>query len=108
MMKMNRLVQAICLSLLLAACGQHKDGDAFVGTWKKVSGQGMGVVIERNGDGYLVKQDIPLPPGVLSFPATVKGGAFQIQTGLGPENWAIDVKTGHLVLPGEVLERVSK
>jgi hypothetical protein len=102
---MKNLSIIFTLSVLLAACGQnsaHDSGDEFVGKWKTVKGMGGDVVIAKNGDGFTVDDTHS------RFPATLKDGGLHFSAGLGTVDLAIDKASGHLLMAGNELERVSK
>jgi hypothetical protein len=100
-MKM-RLAAITSISLVLTACGQHSvDTDAFIGTWKDVKGVGHQTVIGKNGDGLVVDD------GIEKFPVIVKGAVLHADLPLASFDLVIDKATGHLLMGGEELKKVS-
>ena len=96
------LVAITLIPFLMAACGQRPvDTDAFVGTWKDVKGVGHQTVIAKNGDGLVVDD------GIEKFPVTVKGTSLHADLPMASFDLVIDKATGHLLMGGEELQKVS-
>lgn len=105
---MKKVTSLLFATVMVCACGQSS-GDQFVGDWTKVSGQGVGLRITKNGDSFVVTQRASLLGGKdLSFAGELKGDGLTISTGFNSARYVIEKSTGHLVGAGEVLERASK
>lgn len=85
---------------LLAGCGNH-GGDEYLGKWVNVKSEKRTLEIERNGEGFIVRNTEPSAwDGKLetkNIPAVLKDGALQVQTGgFGPVMLMVDKATGNL------------
>ncbi|WP_228893635.1 hypothetical protein [Pseudoduganella aquatica] len=92
----------ICLAVLmvfLAGCGV-KGGGEYVGRWVNVQYDDYRLNIERNGEGFMVRDSHPSPatgkPETKYIPATYKEGQLLIATDFGNVALAIDKASGHL------------
>ena|SRR5471032_658505 len=94
---------AVLFALLLSACNQDA-GNSFIGTWTKVSGQGSGLVIERNGSNFIVNFQNSSFGKVAGY---MKGDLLHVDLPMTSADLTIDKKTGHLIVPGEELVRVG-
>jgi hypothetical protein len=106
---MKKIAIVALLPLFLVACGKGSDTD-YVGHWTKVSGQGPDMTIEKRGDMFIVKQPNPMfSDETMDSPAQIKDGVLKMPTGMGGDvSFIIDKSTGHLLIPGEELQRASK
>jgi len=83
---------------MLTGCGQN--GSDFLGTWESTRQAKSTMTIERNGDAYIVRREIPTYVGAPkkdSYPATVENGMLHMNVGIGTIDFAIDKSSGHLV-----------
>ena len=84
--------------LALAGCGQN--GSEFLGTWLSAKQTKSTMIIERNGDEFIVRREIPQMiggPTKDSYPATVQDGVLHMNVGIGVIDFAIDKSSGHLL-----------
>lgn len=97
---MRTAIGAALLSMtLLAGCGESA-GDEFLGTWIGVENDKRVLVIERNGESYMVRNTEPSPFSdkirTANLPATLEDGVLQVSVGMGRVSLAVDDKTGNL------------
>ncbi|MDF3881089.1 hypothetical protein [Cupriavidus basilensis] len=94
------LMAAAAIVTLLAGCG-NQTGEEYIGKWVNIKSEKRTLDIERNGDGFMVRNTEPSAwDGKIetkNIPAVLKDGALQVQTGgLGPVLLMVDKATGHL------------
>jgi hypothetical protein len=96
---MKALARALVLMATLAGCGA-KSGGEYVGKWVNVTYTDHILNIERNGDGFMVRDSHPSfvtgKPETKNIPATYKEGQLFIATDFGSVALAIDRGSGHL------------
>ncbi|RKF18951.1 hypothetical protein D6851_14245 [Altericroceibacterium spongiae] len=90
---------ALFLSIaMLAACGQS--GSEYVGKWVSTKNEKNTMVIDRNGDGFMVRISetsfLTGKPRNRNFPATLEDGLLHFSVGMGEVTLAVDEATGHL------------
>lgn len=90
------------LALLLAACSEK--GGEYVGKWQNAKYENRSVVIERNGEAFIIKQVGPSmwkkgEIETMNIPAVFKDGMLQIQTGLGAANVSYVKSNDTLLMP---------
>lgn len=94
---------------MLTACSGH-DGNKFVGTWKKSGKHESTMVVERNGDGFIVKETSQNYFGkteTLSYPAIYKDGVLKIENGMAAVTIGYQEKTKTLLVGSEEYARVK-
>ena len=99
---MNRLVSYLAVSAALLAGCSGGSGSEYVGTWVNTKSEKRTLQIERNGEGFIVRNTEPsfFTAGKMetnNLPATLKDGALQVQVGgFGPISFMVDKSTGNL------------
>ncbi|MFX1767988.1 hypothetical protein PWP93_36575 [Paraburkholderia sp. A1RI-2L] len=92
---------AISAAFLLAACSKPAD-DVFIGTWQSPARKTEHIVIERNGDGFMIHDFAPSffdgKPSERKLPAIYKDGVLQASTGMGTANFGHDAKNDTLTV----------
>ncbi|WP_157270520.1 hypothetical protein [Azohydromonas aeria] len=99
---MNRLASCLLASAaLLGGCSGGSGGE-YVGTWVNTKSEKSTLQIERNGEGFIVRNTEPGyftngKPETKNLPAMLKDGALQVQIGgFGPVTFMVDKATGNL------------
>lgn len=97
----------IALPLVLAGCKQS--GDQYVGTWTKVSGNGPDVSIVKHDNVFVIKESVQALTGEYpTYSGEMDGDVLVANRGISTERFIIDKTNGHLIRPGEELERGGK
>lgn len=102
----NVLIVAL-FPLILSACGKS-GGEQYVGHWTRVSGHGPDLTVEKHDDVYVVQQSSPLTTQSSQLAADMVGDRLVMHAGTSEVPMVIDKSTGHMLLPGEELERGGK
>jgi len=95
------LIGVLATAALLAGCNSG-GGSEYVGKWVNVNADNRTLQIERNGEGFMLRDTAPsFITGKIetkNIPATIKDGALHVQMGggAGSVTIAIDKSTGHL------------
>lgn len=92
----------VAVVLILSACSQK--GNEFVGTWQCVKYPNRSAQIERNGDGFVLKDITPsmFTPGRMDtkiIPAVYKDGVLVVSGGFGSANIGYIKATNTLLMP---------
>jgi len=105
-------IGALAVAALLAGCN-NSGGNEYVGKWVNVNSDQRTLQIERNGEGFMLRDTAPsFITGEIqtkNIPATLKDGALQVQLGggAGSVTIAIDKSTGHLTNGQAEYKRVN-
>jgi len=102
---MKKFAPVLIVAVALFGCSKN-NADQFVGSWKKVAGQGTDMVISKNGDGFLMKQQNFLGNDV-TYTGVAKEDGLDISGPMGAVHFVIDKSSGHLVGAGEELARAN-
>lgn len=92
---------AVSAAFMLSACS-HSSGDEFLGNWQSPARKTEHIVIERNGDGFMIHDFSPSffdgKPHETKLPAIYKDGVLQASTGMGTANFGHDAKNDTLTV----------
>jgi hypothetical protein len=90
---------ALVAAVMLYGCFGDSGGD-YIGKWVGVKRTKVTLVIERNGEGFLIRETAPkfLSDTMVTsnIPASLKDGALQFSNGIGTIEIVIDKSSGHL------------
>lgn len=103
---MKKFAPVLIVAVALFGCSKN-NADQFVGTWKKVSGQGTDMVISKNGDNFLMKQHDSFLGNDLTYTGVANGDGLDISGQMGVIHLVIDKSSGHLIGGGEELARAN-
>lgn len=90
---------AMVAAVMLSGCFGDSGGH-YIGKWVGVKRTQVTLVIERNGDGFLIRETAPKfmsnTMATSNIPASLKDGALQFSNGIGMIEIVIDKSSGHL------------
>lgn len=96
---MKTSVSSVIVAVLLLGCGSS-GGNEYVGSWVNSKYGKRTLVIERNGQSFIVRETHPSfidgKPETKNIPATYKDGQLHIASGFGSVSLAIDEASGNL------------